>query len=733
MNHRIKEYVFACVIIAIPVLLFFYRFLFPSPQIIITPDFGQSDAVASFSYKYILSEALKGGSISLWTSKLGGGLPIYATGLTGFWYVPNLIFFSIFSFEYAYLFSIVFSILLLGWGMYYWLRYLKISSIASLFGAITISLSGYTIVQLTHFTIIQSISLFPFIALTTAYLVERKSFSPVLVYAVLVSQLIFIGFPQSIVITLLFSTAYYFWGKSKNSSFWQAIMRFVIANSLAVLLSAVIIYPMYEYSKMLLSDGVFSTTGATAFSYPLKHLAALIHPYIFGNPALGTYPDFFSFDGSIFWENTNYIGIIPLVGLIAAASVMLLTGLRKKKFTINIEPTFVFMCVVLFVSFLLMLGKHSPLYFVFSLWPFTVFRVPSRFIWLFVISSVVIATMALDYVLNRIAFNRLRVLTGVFLISAQVLTILVVWSPYHLTEPAKEWLQNPSLREYMDSGGFTYSIGSQVGYNNVYMRGGWTLRNNEIHPSYILRNAFSPDVSPLWGVAQVHDYTGRSLKRTKVLDDLLSQSITYDSGYATISAFGEKMLSVLSVTNILSSYELTHADLKVRAKISDPNAQITLLLHPKALPKAYLVSDTMPVSTIDDSVRAFTSEKFIPGESVLVEKIIPLKHQKTLPDVNTLSSREGEYIFRVVGLKHDAVLALSETYYPGWKAFIDTSETDIFPVNVKHTGIVIPPGDHTIKFIFAPDSFRVGAYISGLTLFFMLLYVSLYRRTRNST
>lgn len=60
-----------------------------------------------------------------------------------------------------------------------------------------------------------------------------------------------------------------------------------------------------------------------------------------------------------------------------------------------------------------------------------------------------------------------------------------------------------------------------------------------------------------------------------------------------------------------------------------------------------------------------------------------------------------------------ALVVLSDVFYPGWKLFVDGVETPILRVNRLMRGVVIPPGEHRILYVYEPMSVRLGA---GLTL-----------------
>jgi uncharacterized membrane protein YfhO len=51
------------------------------------------------------------------------------------------------------------------------------------------------------------------------------------------------------------------------------------------------------------------------------------------------------------------------------------------------------------------------------------------------------------------------------------------------------------------------------------------------------------------------------------------------------------------------------------------------------------------------------------------------------------------------------MLALHDTYYPGWVAEIDGRPAPILRADVLFRGVELPPGQHIVVFRFAPFSF----------------------------
>lgn len=64
----------------------------------------------------------------------------------------------------------------------------------------------------------------------------------------------------------------------------------------------------------------------------------------------------------------------------------------------------------------------------------------------------------------------------------------------------------------------------------------------------------------------------------------------------------------------------------------------------------------------------------------------------------------------------DGLLVLSEVYYPGWQAIVDSQRVPIVRTDYTLRGVPIPAGNHRVQIFYRPATIAWGAVISGATL-----------------
>jgi hypothetical protein len=81
-----------------------------------------------------------------------------------------------------------------------------------------------------------------------------------------------------------------------------------------------------------------------------------------------------------------------------------------------------------------------------------------------------------------------------------------------------------------------------------------------------------------------------------------------------------------------------------------------------------------------------------------------------------------------VDASRTSLLAVAESYYPGWNATLDGRPVPILRTNYLSQGIVVPVGKHVVEMKYEPASFRNGVILSGVGLLGLLGLFVWWRR-----
>ncbi|MCP4644701.1 MAG: YfhO family protein [bacterium] len=153
-----------------------------------------------------------------------------------------------------------------------------------------------------------------------------------------------------------------------------------------------------------------------------------------------------------------------------------------------------------------------------------------------------------------------------------------------------------------------------------------------------------------------------------------------------------------------------------------------------AFPRAWVVGD-VEVAPDDEAVIARMKQPEFDAATTAVTDQPPdepLPHGGPAVAANVAFTRwEASEVTMDVDASDDCVLVLADTYYPGWKAWIDDEPATVFPVYHAFRGVCVPKGSHAVRFAYDPLSFRIGFWVSTLVLLIGLAVgLLVLRRTR---
>jgi Bacterial membrane protein YfhO len=142
----------------------------------------------------------------------------------------------------------------------------------------------------------------------------------------------------------------------------------------------------------------------------------------------------------------------------------------------------------------------------------------------------------------------------------------------------------------------------------------------------------------------------------------------------------------------------------------------------RVLPRAWLAHQVDELST-PKAVRLHLSDAgFDAAGTALVSS--PLAAGDRLPaqappagtDVVTITQYAPEAVTISTQSPAAGVLILSDEAFPGWQAQVDGAPVAILTVDYGLRGVYLPAGTHRVSFIYAPESFRLGAEITAAAI-----------------
>jgi hypothetical protein len=148
----------------------------------------------------------------------------------------------------------------------------------------------------------------------------------------------------------------------------------------------------------------------------------------------------------------------------------------------------------------------------------------------------------------------------------------------------------------------------------------------------------------------------------------------------------------------------------------------------QSVPRVYVVPNASLEKDSNKTLTRLSSADFDPLREVILERQ-PLNTNGPRDDF-VARTKIVEYTNRHVAiqayLSDTGILVLADSFYPGWRAYVDGIEKEILRANFFFRGVFLPAGEHTVVFRYEPRSFVIGCVISLLTLA-VLLAVTVWR------
>lgn len=726
----------------------------------------------NYSLRIMSYDLLKQGVFPFWNPYTHLGIPLFAGIQEGILFPLNWIL-LFFPNELGFNLQITLTYFLSSLGIFLYCRELTKNNFASLFAGITFAYSSYMLFKIEYVSMIQAISLIPFILLFLEKANNKLFNTNVLLACLFIGLQHLAGHPQISFFTVILIGLHQLYKFIDN--FNQQGKAYYLINGLFVviigtLLAAVQLLPTWE----LLTESIRSKLTYDEFAFgslfPMGVLT-LIFPYVLGSP----HGNDLYFPG-VFNEVSYciYTGILPLL-----FSKIALRNMKE-------HSIILFWLIVAIIGLILSLGSFLPFHKIFYYLPlFNSFRYPLRFCLFLTLAISVLSSFGIVGLVNLTKSQLIKEVDQCAKLTIVLVTITLFFVIIINRSEGLRYLPYLSVNIIYPIIIILLSFASLIILylkSNVYSKSvliiiltidlmiifgqftGW--RNDSIAEYKYIKSTpkvaqfLKDNLSPFERYIVYEFY----LKQDK--GNLLRP--TYNVLYKLHCANGFSPFTInryIQVFQILMEGKfLTKKSLKFNAnsRIYDicgikyfvcpkeffTKPYETLLKSPRwkevfcykdvcvfenkhYLPKAWVVKDYLTFNDYSDAIQYIKNNdiNWNPQRLALVEKKFARKLTVTPNNLDANYSIKfkkyttNEIIFEVM-TKTKGILIQGDGYYPTWKAYVDNKKTEIFPVDAALRGIELPEGNHIIKFVIEDNYFILGLILSSFTLLCLVyLYI----------
>lgn len=192
----------------------------------------------------------------------------------------------------------------------------------------------------------------------------------------------------------------------------------------------------------------------------------------------------------------------------------------------------------------------------------------------------------------------------------------------------------------------------------------------------------------------------------------------------TNHSYSSKLLGMMNVKYLVSLEALNNKDFIFVNKLND----IYIYENKKLLPRAFVVPEAKFVDDPASILNKMKLDYFNPKDIIILEKQIKIKESKTKQDYK--EAKIAYYSPNKITIKVEtdspSFLVLSEVWYPGWKAYDNGKELEIYKTNYVIRSVYLDEGQHNVEFVYDSIYFKIGKTISILTLVFILAFLFIF-------
>jgi hypothetical protein len=684
------------------------------------------------------------GIIPFWNPFSFMGMPFMADLQVGFFYPLNRILTLFVSGDslspWAIEFIIILHFFIAQIGMYYLVRYFKVSSYGALISAISYSFSMLLVCHVIHPMIVYHLAWLPMILMYFIRGIETKRISQSIIAGIILGLVMLSGHPQILLYIVFLLGIIFIWLlvaqiKSKEVGGRQFV-NIILAGVLPVLIGVGIFLIQYLPSSELAEQSQRSEITyekATEGSLQFKNIYSAVVPDIFGKVTGDTQMPatyYNKVNGSVqthfYWETAFYFGLVALI-------LGLLGMLRTYK-----TRTGALLIFIALFGFLFALGRDGVIFNIMYSFPyFGTFRNPGRMMFYVILAFSILAGFGFDALWKQAKDDALKWQLPLALAIPLLITLFTA------TGTLPELLGAPEtvISDITASGGlalfFVLIVGAvaymlyqkklnpRIGglvllllaFIDLLLAGG-DFNKGTKNPADVY--ALQPQLKEMF-VPKSPDDLFRV--NTRVYKPVSFTAMQRNQGLISrihqVEGYNPLVLKKAAIYAPDENISFDLSNVKYQVKVDMQRGSWNYVERNTYYPRARMVYsavvkpetetiDFMKTADIDfDNVVVLNAKPHIALSSKSADSV---EH-----NVKITSYKSNEFTVEV-NTAEPGILCLSEIWYPDWKAYIDGNPAEIYQAYNSFRAVEIPAGKHKVEMKYESAAYATGGLIALLTL-----------------
>jgi hypothetical protein len=724
-----------------------------------------TDLASQFIYwRVFTAEQLRHGHLPLWNPYVYSGMPYLGWGQTGVLYPTNWLD-LVLPLACSINLGIALHVFVAGLFTYYWGLHRGLHPVPATVAGVLFMFSGayFSHVYAGHLSLLYAIAWTPLVFACVDEWIETLAWRWVLIAIAAITMQIFSGDFQACFYTALAATLLVLLGLIGSRQRIAVLLGFFGMYAAAAALGAVQLLTSFQASSESIRAGGLTYGFAALFSFPPENFLTLLAPGFFGDAVSFPY-----WGRWCWWEACLFIGVAGLMLAVYGA----VYGRRESRRAL---------ILLLAVMLVLALGAYSPLFtFLYDYVPgFNRFRANAKFIIEASLALVMLAGAGLDRLLHdpkgcrwlAAGASILGVVAGVVAWQIHVASV----SP----QPAQWWSRaiaaiGATQESYLTVA--SYSDASFVKQAGVFASRCLLIAAIELLALgglvfFVRTSRWLVYAVALAAIAEIFIFARSSLstfdpaltgalKLKAFLDahpgdyrifyqpnpnvaiwlnkeDVWGSAPLVTKRYTEFMAFTQgRPVEGVNQYVPFSRFHPLYAILRWRYVFPPDENADPLLAGKIILPRLQLVQQYRTISDRDEILRAMDSPSFDPRGWVILESE-PNPAPRPFAEIGTvrLLDQSANQLTVEADLPHPAILLITDAYSNGWRARpLDGSAQrryDLLPADYVLRAIPLSEGHHHILIEYAPLGFRIGVWVSALSLFAFLVVIVLCARNRH--